>query len=143
MSAYNTQVGGNHYQRFAVQPFEFFDRWKIPAGESYAIKYLVRHRWKNGEQDIRKALHCLNMIKEKQAEHSIQSTSLYQNSAFENACTDYYQVLRAGGMTQIECDAVMYILRWIQGGDGANISWAQLNILDILQDEYAATLSST
>lgn len=133
MSAYTKQIGGDHYQRYAVQPFEFFDRWKVPWGEAYSMKYIMRHRWKNGEQDLQKAFHCLDLIIDKHQEHAIESTRLYQNDDFFKAYTDYYQIMRNAGLPQPECNAVMYILHWINGGDVHNLFWAQLEILDILE----------
>lgn len=64
MTASKTQVGGGHYAKYAIQPAEFLIRNRIEGYEAQAILYILRHRDKNGLQDIDKAIHCLELIKE-------------------------------------------------------------------------------
>ena len=63
MSVKDTQVGGSHYQ-LAIQPIDFIVKNDIPFREANVIKYVTRHREKNGPQDIEKAIHYLKMILE-------------------------------------------------------------------------------
>jgi len=58
----NTQVGGKHYKDLAIQPAEFVMANKIPWAEGNAITYIVRHRNKNGREDLEKAKHFIDMI---------------------------------------------------------------------------------
>jgi hypothetical protein len=58
-----TQVGGGHYRDLAIQPAEFWIRNQLPAGEGAVVKYLTRHRSKNGRQDVEKALHFVEMLR--------------------------------------------------------------------------------
>lgn len=64
MSAFKNQVGGDHYKKMKIQPVEFSYYNNIPAIESNVIKYVVRHRFKNGAEDIDKAIHLLELLKE-------------------------------------------------------------------------------
>lgn len=64
MSALNTQVGGSHYKDMVIQPVEFCQKNKLTFIESCVIKYVCRHRAKNGRQDIEKAIHFLNLLLE-------------------------------------------------------------------------------
>ena len=57
------QVGGEHY-KLAIQPIDFIVANNIPFREANVIKYVVRHREKNGKQDIEKAIHYLQMLLE-------------------------------------------------------------------------------
>ncbi len=57
------QVGGYHYQ-MAIEPIDFIVKNEIPYREGNVIKYVVRHRNKNGREDIKKAIHYLEMILE-------------------------------------------------------------------------------
>lgn len=57
------QVGGTHYD-MPIQPIEFIVKNDIPYREGNAIKYICRHSKKNGAEDIRKAIHYLEMILE-------------------------------------------------------------------------------
>lgn len=63
-NALDVQVGGNHYKRMAIQPIEFIVKNNIPYREANVIKYVCRHSFKNGKEDIRKAIHYLEMILE-------------------------------------------------------------------------------
>lgn len=58
------QVGGAHYKDMAIQPSEFIHRNRIPFLEGNVIKYVCRHKAKNGRQDIEKAIHYLNLLLE-------------------------------------------------------------------------------
>lgn len=60
------QVGGNHYKGFNIQPSEFCQKNKLPHLESNAIKYICRAhvRGKEPVQDIKKAIHCLELLLE-------------------------------------------------------------------------------
>jgi len=64
MKALEKQVGGGHYKDQPIQHVEFCQKNKIPWCESAAIKYIVRHRKKNGVEDIDKAIHYLELLKE-------------------------------------------------------------------------------
>lgn len=63
-SPLQSQVGGAHYKDFAIQPVEFCQRNGLNYCEACAIKYLMRHRAKNGRQDIEKAIHYLQLLLE-------------------------------------------------------------------------------
>lgn len=56
------QVGGSHYKGFVIQPVEFIYKNNIPFVEGNIIKYVCRHREKNGIQDLQKARHYLDML---------------------------------------------------------------------------------
>ncbi len=56
------QEGGNHYKELAIQPVEFITANKLSFLEGCVIKRVCRHRSKNGAEDIRKAIHELELI---------------------------------------------------------------------------------
>lgn len=62
--ATNEQIGGAHYKDLPIQPTEFIHRNGIPFIEGNVIKYVCRHRHKNGRQDIEKAIHYLRLLLE-------------------------------------------------------------------------------
>ena len=62
--ATKTQVGGNHYSKYEIQPIEFITKNKIPYIEGNIIKYICRWRDKNGVEDLNKALHYIELLKE-------------------------------------------------------------------------------
>lgn len=57
------QEGGEHYD-VPIQPTEYILKNKIPFIEGNVIKYVTRHRQKNGAEDILKAIHYLELILE-------------------------------------------------------------------------------
>lgn len=70
MSASKRQVGGGHYAKFRIQPSEFIHRNALGWCEGNAIKYVCRHRDKNGRQDIEKAIHYLQLLLEWEYPHA-------------------------------------------------------------------------
>jgi len=66
MSAKDIQIGGSHYKHLAIQPADFIHDNRIPWLEGNVIKYVVRHRDKNGLEDLKKARHYLDMLIEKE-----------------------------------------------------------------------------
>ena len=59
------QVGGDHYKKMAIHAAEFINKNKLLFAEGNAIKYICRHSEKGGIQDIDKAIHYLEMVKER------------------------------------------------------------------------------
>lgn len=64
MSALEIQEGGDHYKDMGIQPVEFIHGNQIPYLEGNVIKYVVRHRLKNGVEDLKKAKHYLDILLE-------------------------------------------------------------------------------
>ena len=67
---YNKQIGGAHYSKFKVQPSKFINDNKLLFAEGNAIKYICRHSFKNGKQDLEKAIHYIEMIIERDYENT-------------------------------------------------------------------------
>lgn len=51
-----------HYTQFEIQPIEFIERNKLGWCAGNAVKYICRHKLKNGEEDIRKAIDYLKCL---------------------------------------------------------------------------------
>ena len=64
-SSYDKQIGGSHYLKYKIQPSKFVIENKLLFPEASVIKYICRHRKKGKEKDIDKAIHYLEMIKER------------------------------------------------------------------------------
>ena len=62
MSALDTQVSGNHYKDLAIQPVEFIHKNKMDCLSGNVIKYIARHKNKNGAEDVKKAIHYCQLI---------------------------------------------------------------------------------
>ena len=59
------QVGGKHYRNMKIQPAHFINENKLLFAEGNAIKYICRHQSKGKEEDVKKAIHYLEMILER------------------------------------------------------------------------------
>ena len=64
MTSKNQQVGGYHYCKMAIQPAEYAQLNNLNFIEGCVVKYVSRHRNKNGAEDIKKAIHFLNLLLE-------------------------------------------------------------------------------
>lgn len=62
MSALEKQEGGSHYKDMAIQPIEFIQANKLDYLQGNVIKYICRHKNKNGIEDVKKALHYCELI---------------------------------------------------------------------------------
>ena len=58
----DTQVGGSHYKDMAIQPVEYIYANEMPYMDGNVVKYISRHRSKNGAEDVRKAIQYCQMI---------------------------------------------------------------------------------
>lgn len=74
MSAKDTQVGGDHYLKMGVEPWDVIDSWKTSARCGFyrgnALKYLMRAGTKGDDEnrtaaaveDLKKAIHYLSKL---------------------------------------------------------------------------------
>jgi hypothetical protein len=62
--ASDRQEAGNHYKDMPIQPAEFCQRNRLNWCEANVVKYVCRHRDKKGTEDIRKAIHYLELLLE-------------------------------------------------------------------------------
>ena len=51
-----------HYGKLTVQPVDFIMANNLNFLEGNVIKYVSRHRAKNGREDLEKAIHCLQLL---------------------------------------------------------------------------------
>ncbi len=64
-SALDRQVGSTqHYKNFKIQPIEFITANKLSFIQGNVIKYICRFDKKNGNEDIDKAIHYCELLKE-------------------------------------------------------------------------------
>ena len=70
MKNMDEQIGGSHYKGMKMQPTEFIMLNDIPFVEGNIIKYVCRHRLKNGAEDLKKALHYIKILLESEYNES-------------------------------------------------------------------------
>ena len=61
-TALDTQIGGEHYKNYAIQPVEFITKNKLGFLEGCVIKRICRYEDKNGLEDLRKAKHEIDLL---------------------------------------------------------------------------------
>lgn len=61
-SAWDTQVGGNHYTKMKIQPFQFSMANGLDPMQHTIIKYVSRFRDKNGIEDLEKAKQTIDLL---------------------------------------------------------------------------------
>lgn len=59
------QVGGSHYKNMNIQPMEYIVANNLLFPEGAVVKYVSRHKFKNGKEDIEKAIQNLEVILER------------------------------------------------------------------------------
>jgi len=62
--ALTTQVGGSHYRDCGIQPVEYIHANKLDYFEGNVVKYITRHKEKDGPEDIKKVIHYAQLILE-------------------------------------------------------------------------------
>jgi len=58
----DSQIGGRHYKQYKIQPIEYAMANNLDYCQANAIKYITRFRDKNGIEDLRKAIHNLEIL---------------------------------------------------------------------------------
>jgi len=66
--ANDTQVAGNHYKQFQIEPWDAIIDWGLGYLDGNAVKYLSRWRHKNGIEDLKKARHYIDKLIETEME---------------------------------------------------------------------------
>lgn len=56
------QIDGNHYKNDKIPIHKFLSENQVPFLEGNAMKYIFRHKRKNKQKDIAKAIHCLQLL---------------------------------------------------------------------------------
>ena len=62
MSANDTQEGGQHYKKLAIQPWDYILQNNIGYIEGCVIKYVTRWRDKGGVKDLEKVKHYVDLL---------------------------------------------------------------------------------
>lgn len=74
------QIGGTHYRRHDLQPWDIFMAYGLDPWTANVIKYVLRFPYKNGIEDLKKAAHYL----EYSIEHHDRIKSIYYNKQEDN-----------------------------------------------------------
>ena len=78
---YNKQIGGTHYQKFKIQPSKFVIENQLLYHEVFFIKYILRHRLKGKKEDLKKAIHFIEMIIERDYGDHTHKSQVFKSKA--------------------------------------------------------------
>ena len=57
----NKQIGGSHYKKFKIQPYEFISKNDLSFFQGNVIKYVCRYLYKNKIEDLEKIKHYCDL----------------------------------------------------------------------------------
>ena len=81
---WDKQIGGQHYQKFKIQPSKFVVENELLYPEGCAIKYIIRHRMKGKRQDLEKAIHFIEMIIESDYGEEAEKSQVFESKVTSN-----------------------------------------------------------
>ena len=61
-SAWQKQEGGSHYKTLKIQPMQYALENKLDYAQANVVKYVTRHKEKNGKEDLLKAIHNIELM---------------------------------------------------------------------------------
>lgn len=73
----NNQVGGDHYKKCQIEPVEYIHANGLDFNEGSIVKYISRHRRKNGAEDIKKIKDFCDIILE--LDYGIKRQKLHES----------------------------------------------------------------
>lgn len=94
----NNQVGGTHYKKCGIEPVEYIHANGLDFNEGSIVKYISRHRNKNGAEDIQKIKDYCDIILE--LDYGIKR-------AIEDYPKDLEIRLKKEGLTQRQIDNLL------------------------------------
>lgn len=80
-NAWGEQVGGDHYKDLAIQPMEYSMANKLDPLQHTVIKYVTRFRNKAGIDDLKKAIHSIEMLIEHEEEANVKALIEHETNA--------------------------------------------------------------
>lgn len=77
------QIDGNHYKNDKIPIHKFLSENQVPFLEGNAMKYIFRHKRKNEQKDIAKAIHCLQLLLKDEYNMYMLGGQLYTKEQYE------------------------------------------------------------
>ena len=86
------QVGGDHYLKYRMQPVDAIRKTNLDFVRGNILKYLVRYKDKNGVEDLKKARHYAEILREQvMMRFDVGETFIEQ---FQDTDSDVRRVMR-------------------------------------------------
>ena len=104
----SNQIGGDHYSKHSIQPFCIIDEYNLDYYEGAALKYLLRHRDKNGKEDLLKLKDYVDCIIDRQYPEVLVDNPTF--SADNTWCINEW--IGASGCIQSDNSSVLLAEGW-------------------------------
>ena len=118
--ATDRQVGGNHYASLAIQPMEYALKNDLNYAQANSIEYITRYKSKGGIEDLRKAIHCIELLIEhemQKGEESLQKAAEIAKEIIDDMAFKHGFPLRKDENSRIDIIGQ-------NGNDAAFYEWA-------------------
>jgi len=137
-----TQIGGDYYSKRKIQPIDIIREYGLNFFEGNALKYLLRHRDKNGRQDIEKMIDYGQMILDDydNPQDKIDGGDDYPDTTCNTTCGEVSRVLYYGHSYDVIRSGIndFYILKSHCSDDALKlITTEDLSVVKKV-DEYAS-----
>lgn len=135
MKANEMQVGGGHYKDAqAWQHWDFVEATgPLPYMEAAIIKYISRHRNKDGRKDVQKAIHFTVKLIELR-DGTVNDARVQRLEQTERWC-------RVNGINEPERQIILLVVNWTRVDDLYIAITAMKKILEQYDDEARAKLA--
>ena len=151
MSALNTQVGGTHYSEMPIQPMEFAMTQMYDFATASILKYVSRHRQKNGRQDIQKAIHIVELRNEIIVKHGlydllqavrsvrrVSGLTWVSSNTHNVAARDVHIYVEVNAFNESDARAIYALDEWFRHGSRPDTRPRLALALNALLQEYDA-----
>lgn len=128
------QVGGDHYKKMPIQPVEFALVNNLNTAQANIIKYACRHGSKDGQRDLRKAIHYCDLWLDVYQAHALpwRCTGRQESWPAVIAVADFVGINRLP-------DRVAEVVELIcHGPTVARVKTARAVLVTMLMDFYGA-----
>lgn len=127
MNANETQVGGTHYKA-GFQHWDLAHELNLGYFEGQITKYVTRHRKKKGKEDLEKALHFANKLRELAVLCDKRPMHRF------GTMTKFYEFKEANGLNDMEFRILVRTCGWATVNDLCNVVE---DIIHLTSAEYA------
>lgn len=122
------QIGGTHYVNMGMQPFHFAMVNGWDAGAFSILKYISRHRSKNGVEDLKKARHFVD-LRRAEIGHAVKGFDFISIGVY----------ISANKLSGADATALVQLREWVFYQD-EEMRTALLDTIDLLISEYPTPL---
>lgn len=126
MNPLQTQVGGGHYKKQAIQPIEFSMANGLDACAHSTLKYVGRHPEKGGRQDLEKAFHFVQL-------REALGTAAHRVNEW---VVDIMAYCQANAIPSEEAGVLCDLCSWVESGDPLKLRRLKNSLLELIELRY-------